>query len=203
MSSPVTPHVSHFGASLHNRGCSGVLEVIGPRRGLAKDSGRWMTVDEYVREHFDSYGRLASALTGNRHDAEDVLGTALLRIVEQWRRVERAASPTAYGRQIVVRTFLDSRRRGPGASETSTSDSSVLDQTTPDHADAVALSDEVRSLLRPLSNQQRGAIVLRYLLDQSDDEIALALGCSPATVRSHLSHARASMRLEADERELQ
>jgi DNA-directed RNA polymerase specialized sigma24 family protein len=40
-------------------------------------------------------------------------------------------------------------------------------------------------------------IVLRYLLDEPDDEIARALGCTPATVRSHLSLARAALRLAA------
>jgi RNA polymerase sigma factor (sigma-70 family) len=163
---------------------------------------RDVTVDEYVEEHFDAFARLASALTGHRHEAEEVLGDGLLRIVEQWRRVERATSPTAYGRQIIVRTFLDHRRRGASFRESPTDDMRTLDRARPDVADNVALSDQVERLLQPLSRQQRAAVVLRYLLDQSDMEIAVELGCSAATVRSHLSHARAVMRIEADEKEL-
>jgi DNA-directed RNA polymerase specialized sigma24 family protein len=39
--------------------------------------------------------------------------------------------------------------------------------------------------------------VLRYLLDESDEQIAGALGCTTGTVRSHLSRARATLRLVA------
>jgi len=41
------------------------------------------------------------------------------------------------------------------------------------------------------------AVVLRYLMDQTDLEIAAALGCSTGTVRSHLSHGRSALRLAA------
>jgi DNA-directed RNA polymerase specialized sigma24 family protein len=43
--------------------------------------------------------------------------------------------------------------------------------------------------------------VLRYLFDETDEEIAEALGCTTGTVRSHLSHARAALRLAATAQE--
>lgn len=36
---------------------------------------------------------------------------------------------------------------------------------------------------------------MRYVLDEPDERIAAALSCSAATVRSHLAHARATLRL--------
>jgi RNA polymerase sigma factor (sigma-70 family) len=48
--------------------------------------------------------------------------------------------------------------------------------------------------LATLPRQQRGAVVLRFYLELSDGEIADLLGCSPATVRSHVSRGLASLR---------
>ena len=45
--------------------------------------------------------------------------------------------------------------------------------------------------------QQKAVVVLRYLLDEPDEQIAQALGCTQGTVRSHLSHARTALRLTA------
>ena len=36
--------------------------------------------------------------------------------------------------------------------------------------------------------------MLRHLIDLDDDRIAVELGCSPSTVRSHASHALQRMR---------
>jgi RNA polymerase sigma factor (sigma-70 family) len=55
----------------------------------------------------------------------------------------------------------------------------------------------VARLLAVLPPQQKAAVVLRYLLDESDEQIADALGCTTGTVRSHLSRARATLRLVA------
>jgi DNA-directed RNA polymerase specialized sigma24 family protein len=52
-------------------------------------------------------------------------------------------------------------------------------------------------MLLALSSRQRSAVVLRYFSDSSDNEIAMVLGCRPATVRSlirrGLSHLREVM----------
>ena len=56
------------------------------------------------------------------------------------------------------------------------------------------LLDAVATL--PLS--QRAAIVLRYWADLPDDEIAVAIGVRPATVRSLVHRGLASLRKEID-----
>ncbi len=55
----------------------------------------------------------------------------------------------------------------------------------------------LESMLRELPRQQRAALVLRYLLDLPDNQIADHLNCSPATVRSHVSQALATLRIVA------
>jgi len=53
--------------------------------------------------------------------------------------------------------------------------------------------DLVRAL-QTLSSQQRGAVVLHLYADLSTREVARILGCSPATVRVHISQARRRLR---------
>jgi RNA polymerase sigma-70 factor (ECF subfamily) len=60
--------------------------------------------------------------------------------------------------------------------------------------DAVeGLDIDVHAALMSLPRQQREVCVLYYLLDQSVDAIAEALGVSSGTVKTHLSRARATL----------
>jgi RNA polymerase sigma factor (sigma-70 family) len=65
-----------------------------------------------------------------------------------------------------------------------------------DHAALLAERDAMRVRIARLSRRQRAVIVLRYYENLSDSEIAGVLGCSAATVRSHVSHALAALRAQ-------
>lgn len=160
-----------------------------------------MTFDEFVRAELGALTRFSGALAGDRHLAEDMLSDALLKVARKWRRISALDDPAAYVRQIVVNTYLDDRRKARRRRTTPTSDQWVLDQAAPDAAAEVVTRAEVTALLALLPAQQKAAVVLRYLLDETDEEIAEALGCSPGTVRSHLSRARATLRLAASSTE--
>jgi len=154
-----------------------------------------VTFDEFVNAELDGLISFSAALAGDRHLAEDVLSDALVKVALQWRRISAADNPAAYVRRVVVTTYLADRRKTRRRRTEPTSDVSVLDQPAADHTDAVLARQEVAGLLARLPPQQKAVIVLRYLLDEPDDEIARALGCTPGTVRSHLSLARAALRL--------
>ena len=156
-----------------------------------------MTFDEFVNAELDGLIKFAAALAGDRYLAEDILSDALVKVALQWRRVSAADNPAAYVRRMVVTTYLADRRKARRRRTEPTSDLSVLDYPTADQTDAIMARQEVAGLLARLPPQQKAVIVLRYLLDEPDDEIAHALGCAPATVRSHLSLARAALRLAA------
>jgi len=66
--------------------------------------------------------------------------------------------------------------------------------SVPDQVGKVADRDALLRALVRLPARQRSALVLRYFDDLDDTEIAAALGCSPGTVRSHLSRGLARMR---------
>lgn len=156
-----------------------------------------MTFDEFVNAELDGLISFAAALTGDRYLAEDILSDALVKVALQWRRISAADNPAAYVRRVVVTTYLADRRKARRRRTEPTSDLAVLDYPTADQTDAILARQEVAGLLARLPPQQKAVIVLRYLLDEPDDEIARALGCTPATVRSHLSLARAALRLAA------
>jgi DNA-directed RNA polymerase specialized sigma24 family protein len=71
--------------------------------------------------------------------------------------------------------------------------------TTAD-AEVVALGDvailrvTLAQALRALPARQRDAVVLRYLVDMSEDGVAQTLGVAPGTVKSHLHRAVTRLR---------
>jgi RNA polymerase sigma-70 factor (sigma-E family) len=156
-----------------------------------------VTFDEFVRAEMGGLSRFAGALTGDRYLAEDMLSDALVKVARRWRRIGSLDDPAAYVRRVLVTTYLDDRRKAQRRRTDPSGDIGVLDRPAPDVADAVVGRAEVARLLAVLPPQQKAAVVLRYLLDEPDEQIAGALGCSTGTVRSHLSRARATLRLAA------
>lgn len=130
--------------------------------------------------------RLAVMLTGSTPDGEDLLQTTFARAHRHGERIVGMAAPAAYLRRIMVNAHVSERRRR-------------RPRTVPLEHD-VALADapdspyDVWGWLATLPRQQRAAVVLRYYADLPDAEIAELLGCSAATVRSHVSHGIASLR---------
>lgn len=122
---------------------------------------------------------LAHALTGNRHDAWDLLQETLVRVGEKWRRIDE---PAAYARTVMTRLNIDRIRRlrrellGARTREPATSD----DLTSAAEAWLV-------EALTTLTPRQRTALALRYVEDLDVRGIADRMGCSEGTVKSQLS----------------
>jgi RNA polymerase sigma-70 factor (sigma-E family) len=148
----------------------------------------------FVREHWRSLYGTAYLLTGNKDAAEELLQDTLVRLYPKWHQVASADVPVAYVRRAVTNAFVSSGRRA------SARDLPMWD--LPDRADAVDVSEQVANrrllwqLLQKLSERPRAAVVLRYFHDLPDDEIANALGCRLATVRSLISRGTAVMKAE-------
>jgi RNA polymerase sigma factor (sigma-70 family) len=84
------------------------------------------------------------------------------------------------------------RVRKDRSSRASATDAGRLD---PDAAERLDLQ---RALLG-LPRRQRDVVVLRYLLDQSEDTVAGALGVSVGTVKTHAFRGLAALRLSLGE----
>ncbi len=145
----------------------------------------------YVEARQPYLRRIAHALCGDWHRADDLLQTALVKLYVAWPRVRRDGREDAYVRQIMVRSNIDELRRGWSGERV---DSAVA------HADRAAPEqpgpeerDELFTALQQLPQMQRKVVVLRHWLDLSVTETATELGISEGTVKSHSSRAVAAL----------
>jgi RNA polymerase sigma-70 factor (sigma-E family) len=129
--------------------------------------------------------RTAYLLTGNPHDAEDLVQSALVKVVPKWARIKD--DPEPYVRQVLARESVN-RWRGRRWREVTTD--TVPETTHYDSTDRIALLED----LRRLSPQQRAVLVLRYLDDLTEADTAAALGISVGTVKSHVRDALTHLR---------
>lgn len=130
----------------------------------------------------------ARALTGNDHDAWDLVQETLVRVGGRWSRVERDLNPGAYARTTMVRLNVDRHRRS--ARERLLAE--VPDSATDDHVPG--LEPWLVAALRRLPVRQRTALVLRYVDDLDHERVAEAMGCTVGTARSHVSRGLATLR---------
>ena len=127
--------------------------------------------------------RLAWIMLGDRPSAEDVVQEAFCDLYRRWDRLAEADSALYYVRSSVLngcRSLL--RRRAVRRRSVEYE----LPEISPE---AVVLSGEERvELIRALGrlpDRQREALVLRFYLDLSDEEIARVMGIRQSTVRSN------------------
>ena len=130
----------------------------------------------------------AIALTGDRADAEDLLQTALERLLRHRRRI---TGTEAYLRRTLYNLAADGwRRRGAWQRKIPILRAEHLRGgagAAPDGTTTVDLRDELVQLLRQLPPRQRAVILLRYWEQYSEAETAEVLGCSQAAVKSAAS----------------
>ena len=143
---------------------------------------------EYVASRQLHLRRIAYAVCGDWHRADDLLQTALTKLYVAWPRVHRDGSPDAYVRRIIVRSHIDEGRR-PWRRERAGLDG---------HDAAVdPVPVEERSVLfeglQALPEMQRKTVVLRYWLGLSVRETATELRISEGTVKSHSSRGLAGL----------
>jgi RNA polymerase sigma-70 factor (sigma-E family) len=146
---------------------------------------------DYVTARRDHLLRVAYALCGDWHRADDLLQTALVKLYVAWPRVRRTGSEDAYVRRILVRAGIDESRR-PWRRERATDE--LPEQPAPE-ATGVEERAALFEALQALPPQQRAAVVLRHWLGLSVAETAAELGISEGTVKSHTSRGLAALRL--------
>jgi len=128
--------------------------------------------------------RVAVVLLGSRHEAEEVVQDAFVALRPRWDAVD---NPGGYLRRSVVHgAYARLRRRDVAARH-------APDPPPPDQPDQLV---ELRDVVLALPWKQRTAIVLRYVADLPDDEIAAVLGCRRSTVRSLVARGLATIRSE-------
>lgn len=146
---------------------------------------------EFVRISMPGLLRYGHALTGNPHDAADLVQSVLEKVGSRWVAVQRKGDdPLAYVRRAMANTHISIWRRRR------------RENLVADLPDSGVVAPELSRLeneplwqaLRELPPRQRAVIVLRYYENLTEAEIANALGISCGTVKSQSSKAMASLR---------
>ena len=150
------------------------------------------TIDLGFEEQFDdlyarAYG-VAYQLLGRRTEAEDVAQETLARCFVHWRRVRDYAE--AWVVRVAGNLAIDTWRRGRKVGG-SVDDSTAADVTTPG-PDPQRL--DLHRALGRLSRRQREVLVLRFLADLPEADVAQALGCSVGSVKQHAAPGLAALR---------
>lgn len=136
---------------------------------------------------------IAVAVSGSRSDAEDLVQTALTNVYPKWRRI-RPEDALAYLRRSILNAHISRWRRHRGGELTL---AEPLEPTDP--GDRTSAVDERLSLLpalRAVPVRQRSVLVLRYLCDLPDAEIAATLGITVGTVRSQAARGLDALRAQ-------
>ncbi|MFG2905063.1 SigE family RNA polymerase sigma factor [Kitasatospora sp. NPDC048286] len=138
--------------------------------------------------------RTAYLLTGDHHEAEDVVQATFAKVFRNWSRISRLDEPDAYVHRALVNNNLNRHRRRRVRQ--------LLVPVLPDRASTAGGGGhrdvEERSVLlqalAELPQRQRAVVVLRYWEDMSERQVADVLGCSPGNVKSQASRGLAKLR---------
>ncbi|GAB3433159.1 RNA polymerase sigma factor [Actinophytocola sediminis] len=158
---------------------------------------------EFAREQSAALRRTGYLLSGDWHLAADLTQQTLIKLYRAWTRLECVAQPVSYARKVLLRCWLDERRRVWRGAE-------LRDGEVPDTADDSPGPDErqERAVLRAqlfrsldtLPPRQRAVLVLRFFESLSVTETAAVLGCSEGTVKSQASRGLVALRTGIDSR---
>ena len=147
---------------------------------------------EFVAAHTQPLLRLGHALTGNSHDAWDLVQEALARTGERWDH--EIAQPGAYTRTVMVHLNVDRLRRLRRELPVFAPPDSTRHVVEAFHARETGMDADLLEALAALSPRQRTAIALRYVEDLDVASIAERMRCSEGTVKSQLSRGTARLK---------
>jgi RNA polymerase sigma factor (sigma-70 family) len=155
-------------------------------------SGRveaWARFDTFFQEQHERLFKALYFVTGNRHDAEELMQDAFLRLWERWDQIGSIEDPTGYLFRVALNGFRMRRRRAAMAVR------KVI--PVPERRDLfldAEMRADVRQLLLEVTPRQRAALVLVDLLGYPAEQAARILRVRPSTVRTLATNGRRALR---------
>jgi RNA polymerase sigma-70 factor (sigma-E family) len=147
---------------------------------------------EYVTARLPSLRRLGYLLCGDADGADDLVQQTITTLYVRWRRASTADHLDAYVRRMLLRAFLDEKRRP--WSRVRLTDAPPERPGPPDAGAGAEDRIVLRAALARVPRRQRAVLVLRFLCDLPVSEVAELLHCSEGTVKSQTSHGLAALR---------
>lgn len=152
--------------------------------------------DEFFEEEHEHLYKALYFVTGDRHDAEELMQDAFLRLWERWDGIERIHDPTGYLFRVALNGFRMRRRRAATA---------IRKLAPVVEARDVFLEAEmradVRQLLLGLTPRQRAALLLVDLFGYPSEQAARILRVRPSTVRALATQGRQALRAAQGEQD--
>lgn len=159
--------------------------------------------ESYAESRLDMLRRTAYLLCGDVHTADDLTQTALTKLFMAWPRLVRRGELDGYARQVLLRAYLDLRRKGThrevAVDDVATTSAPPASLTAPaPHPveDRLLLMAALDTLTPP----QRAAVVLRYWEDLDVNTVGSLLGMPANTVKSHAARGLQALRSHLGER---
>lgn len=173
-----------------------VLAVLSALRadGDAVEAGTEDLVVRLFRTEGRSLVRLARLFVDDRNAAEDLVQEAFIRLARHAGDIETVERAPAYLRSIVLNLARDHNRRGLVSLRHQSASLPTPDGDDPadDVTDRLARDADNLAVLRcvrELPIRQRDCVTLRYFEECSIEQIAVALGVSVNSVKTHLRRA--------------
>jgi RNA polymerase sigma-70 factor (sigma-E family) len=153
-----------------------------------------IALERFAAEQTVGLTRFAFLLCGDRQRAEDLVQDALLALYRRFGSELDVKQPLAYARRTITNNYISNQRKK--------SSSELVTDVLPEIPFAAPEISDMWQVLSAVPERQRAAIVMRYWLDLSDEQIGSVLGCRAGTVRSLLSRGLAALRESAALKEL-
>jgi RNA polymerase sigma-70 factor (ECF subfamily) len=145
--------------------------------------------EAFFRTEHAALFRALWLVTRNRHEAEEVMQDAFLRLWERWPRVSRLPDPTGYLYRTAMNVFRSRLRRAAVALR-----KRVRAMPPDDLLEMVEGRDAAVRAMASLTPRQRAAVVLVDVLGFTSEESASALGVKAVTVRVLAARGREALR---------
>jgi RNA polymerase sigma-70 factor (sigma-E family) len=146
---------------------------------------------EYVSARRAALHRMAFALCGDGHRADDLVQQTITTLYVKWPSIRTVTHLDRYVHTMLLRSYLRERRTGWLRRVR-------LVDTPPERAtvggDDLELRDALNRALFRVPPRQRAVLVLRFTCDLAVAEVAEVLGISEGTVKSQTAHGLAALR---------
>jgi RNA polymerase sigma-70 factor (sigma-E family) len=156
--------------------------------GRVRVTSRDLDFSEYFAARVQRFRRVAFAMCGDWHAAEDLVQAMFVQLYRRWRRV-RPETVDAYARRILLNGFLSGRR---------TAGREQVTAEPPERPARPAYDSHERMdlerVLGTLTPRQRAMVVLRFLEDLPVTEVAGLLGVAEGTVKSQTARGVEALR---------
>jgi RNA polymerase sigma-70 factor (ECF subfamily) len=149
---------------------------------------------ELYERNYEAVFRAAMRVTGNPADAEDVLQTVFLRVLDRGRDIDAAALPAAYFTRAAINAAVDLLRRRTVHAETAYDDQ--VQHAAPEAPPL--LKEHLRRAIATLQSEDAALFLLRHLEGLSIEELAEAFGLEKNNVAVKLHRIRLRLRTEME-----